>query len=66
MDAAAEAGRQAGIVMAGVVVMLLIAGALEGFGRQLITGDLARYAIAGVALALWLAYFYWPRRSATP
>lgn len=63
IDAAAAAGRQAGLVMAGVVVMLLVAGALEGFGRQLITNDLARYAIAGLALVLWLAYFYWPRGS---
>lgn len=63
IDAAAEAGRQAGLAMAGVVVMLLIAGALEGFGRQLITSDLIRYAIAGGSLTLWLAYFYWPRRS---
>ena len=31
--------------------MLLVAGLLEGFGRQLITGDVARYAI-GVAMLL--------------
>jgi uncharacterized membrane protein SpoIIM required for sporulation len=63
VDAAAEAGRRAGVAMAGVVCMLLVAGVLEGFGRQLITDDLARYVIAAVMLALWLAYFYWPRRS---
>ena len=48
--------------MVGVVVMLFVAGLLEGFGRQLITSDAARYAIGGGMLALWLAYFYLPRR----
>jgi uncharacterized membrane protein SpoIIM required for sporulation len=61
VDAAAEAGRRAATVMAGVVCMLFVAGLLEGFGRQLITNDVVRYVIAGVMLAAWLAYFYWPR-----
>ena len=43
----AEAGREAGTLMGGVVVMLLAAGMLEGFARQLINVDCARYAIAG-------------------
>lgn len=62
VDAAAEAGRRAATVMAGVVVMLFVAGLLEGFARQLVQSDLARYAIAGTILAGWLGYFYWPRR----
>ncbi|MBI1197766.1 MAG: stage II sporulation protein M [Phenylobacterium sp.] len=62
VDAAAAAGRRAAMVMMGVVIMLFVAGLLEGFGRQLIQLDLVRYAIAGSMLALWLAYFYWPRR----
>jgi uncharacterized membrane protein SpoIIM required for sporulation len=61
VDAAAEAGRRAATVMAGVVVMLFVAGLLEGFARQLIQADLARYAVAVGALAAWLAYLYWPR-----
>jgi uncharacterized membrane protein SpoIIM required for sporulation len=65
VDAAAEAGRRAATAMAGVVCMLLVAGVLEGFGRQLIVHDGARYAIAGGSLAAWLAYFYWPRRKAS-
>ena len=65
VDAASESGRRAGVVMAGVVVMLLVAGLLEGFARQLIQVDLARYAIAGLMLTGWLTYFYWPRRNAT-
>ena len=64
VDAAAEAGRRAATAMAGVVVMLLVAGLLEGFARQLIQVDLVRYAVAATTLAIWLAYFYWPRRTA--
>ena len=62
VDAAAEAGRRAATAMAGVVIMLLVAGLLEGFARQLVQVDLVRYAVAGTMLAIWLAYFYWPRR----
>ncbi len=61
LDAAAAAGRQAATVMAGVVAMLVVAGLLEGFGRQLITGDLARYAIAAASALAWGLYFYAPR-----
>lgn len=62
IDAASEAGRRAATAMAGVVVMLFVAGLLEGFARQLIQADLVRYAVAAGVLALWVAYFYWPRR----
>jgi uncharacterized membrane protein SpoIIM required for sporulation len=65
MAAATAAGRKAGVVMIGVVVMLVVAGMLEGFGRQLIRVDLARYAIAAFTLTLWLAYFYLPRPGRT-
>ncbi|MEW5685959.1 MAG: stage II sporulation protein M [Pseudomonadota bacterium] len=64
VDAAAEAGRRAATAMAGVVVMLFVAGLLEGFARQLVQPDVARYAIAATMLIAWLAYFYWPRRPA--
>lgn len=64
LDAASEAGRHAGVVMIGVVVMLIVAGLLEGIGRQTILLDWARYAIAGVTLTLWLGFFYLPRREA--
>lgn len=63
LDAAAEAGRRAATAMLGVVVMLFVAGLLEGFGRQLIQDDLARYAIAVGMLLVWLGYFYWPRKA---
>lgn len=62
LQAAAEAGRTAGKVMVGVILMLLAAGLLEGFGRQLITDTVMRYAVGSLMLAFWLAYFYIPRR----
>jgi uncharacterized membrane protein SpoIIM required for sporulation len=63
-EALAAAGRQAGVLMAGVVVMLFVAAGLEGVGRQLITDDRARYAVAAASAAAWLAYLYLPRRRA--
>jgi hypothetical protein len=48
--------------MAGTVVMLAVAGLLEGIGRQTIVDDGTRYLIGAAMLAGWLAYFYIPRR----
>lgn len=61
MDAAVEAGRTAAIAMGGVVVMLMFAGLLEGFGRQLIVDTGLRYAVAAATAVLWGLYFYAPR-----
>ncbi|MGZ3273437.1 MAG: stage II sporulation protein M [Caulobacteraceae bacterium] len=58
LDAAAAAGRRAGALMGGVLVMLVCAGLLEGLGRQLIQDDWTRYAIAGATAVLWPAYLY--------
>jgi uncharacterized membrane protein SpoIIM required for sporulation len=66
VEAAGAAGRTAAVVAAGVVVMLFVAGLLEGFGRQLITDDLARYAIASASALVWGLFFYLPRRAAPP
>lgn len=57
MTAAADAGRRGAIVMIGVILMLLVAGLLEGFARQLVNDDSARLAIGGGMLALWILYF---------
>lgn len=62
LDSATRAGRTSALAMAGVVVMLGVAGLLEGIGRQTITSDFTRYTIGLTMLALWLAYFYLPRR----
>jgi uncharacterized membrane protein SpoIIM required for sporulation len=64
IDALKDAGRVAANVMVGVVVMLMFAGLLEGFGRQLITNTFARYAIAAATGVIWLSYFYRPVRKA--
>lgn len=64
LDAAMRAGRSTAVAMGGVVCMLMVAGLLEGVGRQTIQGDLPRLAIGIAALAAWLAYFYLPRRRA--
>lgn len=61
LDAATIAGRQGGVVMAGVLVMLLCAGGLEGIGRQLVQSTWIRYTIASLTALVWLAYFYTPR-----
>jgi len=58
IGAAERAGRQGAIVMMGVVVMLFIAGLLEGFGRQLITSDAIRFSIAAATAVAWSMYFY--------
>jgi uncharacterized membrane protein SpoIIM required for sporulation len=62
-DAMAAAGRVAATVMAGVVVMLALAGLLEGFGRQLVEVTEVRYAIAAGTGIWWAYYFYVPRAS---
>ena len=61
--AATGAGKTAATAMVGVVLMLCVAGLLEGFGRQLVLNDHARYALGGFMLLLWLIYYYFPRRS---
>ena len=62
MDAAVDAGRLAATAMAGTVIMLAVAGLLEGVGRQTITSDSLRMLIGTAVLIGWLCYFYaWPR-----
>lgn len=58
LQAAAEAGRRASQVMIGVVLMLVIAGILEGFFRQLVDNTPGRFAIGGFMLVFWIAYFF--------
>lgn len=58
LQAAAEAGRRAAVVMTGVVLMLIVAALLEGFGRQVIDQTAGRFAVGGFMLLLWTAYFF--------
>jgi len=60
-EAAVRAGRSAAVAMAGTVIMLAVAGLLEGIGRQTVIDDTSRFLIGGGALAGWLLYFYLPR-----
>jgi uncharacterized membrane protein SpoIIM required for sporulation len=63
-DAAVQAGRTSATAMAGTVIMLGVAGLLEGIGRQMITNDGLRMLIGSTVLVAWLAYFYaWPNWS---
>jgi len=63
LEAAAEAGQRSAVVMAGVVLMLVCAGLLEGLGRQLVEVTPVRYAIGYGILAFWLLYFFAFRRA---
>ena len=61
LEAASAAGRQASTLMAGVLIMLLLAGVLEGVGRQVVTSDWGRYAIAALSGIGWVSYLYGSR-----
>ncbi|WP_310497644.1 stage II sporulation protein M [Sandarakinorhabdus sp.] len=58
LAALSRAGRTAGTAMMGVVLMLMVAALLEGFGRQLIVIDSVRYGVAAIMFGLWCLYFY--------
>ena len=63
-QALSDAGQLTGTVMIGVALMLMVAGCLEGIGRQTILDPLARMATGGVMFALWAAYFLFAGRKA--
>lgn len=63
LQSAAMAGRRAALVMAGVVLMLIVAALLEGFARQLVDTTAGRFAIGGFMLLGWTAYFLAAGRS---
>jgi uncharacterized membrane protein SpoIIM required for sporulation len=66
MDSAVHAGRTAATAMCGTVIMLAVAGLLEGVGRQTINNDGLRMLIGLAVLVGWLSYFYaWPARKRT-
>ena len=58
MESAVRAGRTGATVMAGTVIMLGVAGLLEGVGRQTIDSDALRLLIGLAMLTGWLVYFY--------
>ena len=58
LSTASESGKRGASVMAGVTIMMVIAGLLEAFPRQLVGGAENRFLIGGTMLALWIAYFF--------
>ena len=58
LKAASDAGKRAALVMVGVIFMLICAGLLEGFARQLVDNTAGRFAVGGGMLLLWLIYFF--------
>lgn len=58
LAAAAMAGRRTAQVMAGVVLMLIVAALLEGFARQLLDSTVSRLIVGGFMLVFWLGYFF--------
>ncbi len=63
LDALARYGREAAAIVVGAILMLFLAGLLEGYARQLITDMTMRYTIGGGMAAFWLAYFTLAGRS---
>ena len=57
MDSLRERGRSAATVVIGAVLMLFIAGLIEGIFRQIVTDITVRYAVAGTTAAWWIFYF---------
>lgn len=58
-DALVRAGRRASTVVTGAVLLFAIAGVIEGVFRQLVTGDLQRFALASfdvVFLTAWIGF----------
>lgn len=58
----AHAGRDAGCVLIGTVLMFLVAGIVEGVFRQTVTDVTVRYAMAGAQALFWFPYFVFAGR----
>ncbi len=57
MDALRERGRHASVIVIGAVMMLFIAGMIEGIFRQTVTSVPVRYSVAGATAVWWIFYF---------
>jgi uncharacterized membrane protein SpoIIM required for sporulation len=57
LAAASASGKRAAQVMAGVVLMLAVAGLLEGYARQLLPSPITRALVGGAMLLAWVTYF---------
>ncbi len=57
LDALAQAGRRAAAVVVGSVALFFVAGLIEGYFRQLVTGDVPRYLLIVLSTLAWIGYF---------
>jgi uncharacterized membrane protein SpoIIM required for sporulation len=57
LDNLARRGREAASLVGGAMIMLFIAGLIEGGLRQLVQSTPERFGFAAATAALWLAYF---------
>jgi uncharacterized membrane protein SpoIIM required for sporulation len=64
--ALAARGREAGVVVVGAVLMLVAAGLLEGFFRQIVMDPTARWGVAAASAVAWTLYFVRAGRSEAP
>ncbi len=59
LDALRRRGRQAAEIVLGAVIMLFIAGLIEGIFRQTVTSLTVRYGVAGATALWWIVYLGW-------
>jgi uncharacterized membrane protein SpoIIM required for sporulation len=64
VTAPADIGRRMGAVVGGSVLMLFVAGLVEGVFRQLVNDVPTRYGLATLFAFLWAAYFLYAGRKA--
>lgn len=57
VDSLRERGKQAAVIVIGCVLMLFVAGLIEGIFRQTVTSVPVRYTVAGTTAAWWIFYF---------
>jgi len=63
VDALRRRGKQAAEIVLGSVLMLFIAGLIEGIFRQTVTSIEVRYAVASTTALFWIWYFGWCGRA---
>lgn len=65
-DSLREHGRAAAVIVIGAVLMLFIAGLIEGVFRQTVTSVPVRLAVAAATAAWWIYYFGFAGRGREP
>jgi uncharacterized membrane protein SpoIIM required for sporulation len=57
LSSVAARGREAGVIVAGSVLLFFVAGLVEGVFRQTVHDLVARWSVAALSMAGWLLYF---------